>query len=175
MLANPANSAIILINVACHTNHLPDSLTKRRRERLSLLAAGAKLFQLKPLVIGGIDASFSELASVAVPINANGLQIWRDESIASLIAATETAVPCIGGCWLNEEVLLAAVQGVALGYDIRLLADVSFAKHAADRSIAFDRLAQHGVLVTTVHQMLLEWAVTLDDPAIQRKVQILLS
>ena len=73
------------------------------------------------------------------------------------------------------EVFIAALEAVRLGYDVRLLADLSVARRDTDRSLVLDRLALHGVLMTTVRQALLEWAVCLDDPDCKQKVIGLLS
>jgi hypothetical protein len=57
-----------------------------------------------------------------------------------------------GGAFLEEIVFIAALEGVRLGYDVRLLADLSMARREAERAPVFDRLALHGVLTTTVPQ-----------------------
>lgn len=76
----------------------------------------------------------------------------------------------LGGAWLEEEVLIAALEGVRRGYDIRLLADLSVARLEIDRCLALDRLAMHGVPAMTLRQALLEWAAFVDDPSVSEMV-----
>ncbi|MBT1516386.1 hypothetical protein KIP88_38745, partial [Bradyrhizobium sp. SRL28] len=80
-----------------------------------------------------------------------------------------------GGSWLEEDIFIAALQAAERGYDVRLLSDLIATRVDADRSLALDRLALHGILATTVRQTLLEWAVYLHDPLLMQKVQQLLS
>jgi hypothetical protein len=76
---------------------------------------------------------------------------------------------------LEEELFIAALEAVRLGYDVHLLADLSLARSEADRSLVLDRLALHGVLATTVRQSMLEWTVCLDNPDSSRRIFKLLS
>lgn len=91
------------------------------------------------------------------------------------LVAADVGVIVLGGAWLEEEVFITALEGVRLGYDVRVLADLSIARLEVDRSLVLDRLALHGVLAMTVRQALLEWAVCLDDPVVKQKVRLLLS
>jgi nicotinamidase-related amidase len=86
------------------------------------------------------------------------------------LAASNVGVIFLGGAWLEEEVFIAALEGVRFGYDVRVLADLSAARVETDRSLVLDRLALHGVLATTVRQTLLEWAVCLDDPILKQQL-----
>ena len=81
----------------------------------------------------------------------------------------------IGGRADSHAKVIAALEGARLGYDVRVLADLTVARVEADRSLVLDRLALHGVLATTVRQTLLEWAICLDDPILKQRVLQLLS
>jgi hypothetical protein len=80
----------------------------------------------------------------------------------------------LGGAWLEEDLFIAALEAVRRGYDVRLLADLSAARVDTDRTLVLDRLALHGVLATTVRQLLLEWAAFVNDPLLKRNVRELL-
>ncbi|MEH2484132.1 hypothetical protein [Bradyrhizobium sp. AZCC 2230] len=71
--------------------------------------------------------------------------------------------------------MIAALGGAKRGYDVRVFSDVTVARREADRSLVLDRLAHHGVLATTIGQALLEWSVSLDDPAVSARIQQLLA
>jgi nicotinamidase-related amidase len=108
-------------------------------------------------------------------VDGDGLSLWRNEGLTTSLAASNAGVIFLGGAFLDEDVFITALEGVKLGYDMRLLADLSLARREADRSLVLDRLALHGVITTTVRQALLEWAVCLDDPLLKQKVRKLLS
>jgi hypothetical protein len=174
MLANPAHSVTVLVNPGRQPSEWPRRLTMHRREQFLLLAAGLKELQVKPFVIGKIDPQLTEF-NAAVQIACDGLPTWSDKALVSTIIAPQTGVLCFGGCWLEEDVLLLAIEAVTLGYDVRIFADISLARHQANRQVAFGRAAQHGILVVTVRQMLLEWASACGDLLIKHSIHRLVS
>jgi nicotinamidase-related amidase len=101
--------------------------------------------------------------------------LWCDQQFTASLLALNVGVVFLAGAWLEEEIFIAALEGVRLGYDVRVLADLTAARVETDRSLVLDRLALHGVLATTVRQTLLEWAVCLDDPILKQRVRQLLS
>jgi nicotinamidase-related amidase len=110
-----------------------------------------------------------------VALDVDGLSLWRDRPFTESLSASDVGVVFLGGAWLEEEVFIAALEGVRFGYDVRVLADLSVARVESDRSLVLNRLALHGVLATTVRQTLLEWTVCLDDPIVKLRVRQLLS
>jgi hypothetical protein len=115
------------------------------------------------------------LDKIVSVLDLDGLSLWNDLQFTNSLAASDVGVIFLGGAWLEEEVFITALEGAKLGYDVRLLADLSIARLEGDRPLVFDRLALHGVLTMTVRQALLEWAVCLDDPALKLRVRQLLS
>jgi len=177
MLADPRHSRIVLINLA--RDEQADVLSEvaaRRRASLSLLPACRQIFEVGTSAIGEFDPTRipQELAGSISVIDIDGLSFWRDSRSTEPLAAAGGGIVFLGGAWLEEEVFVAALEGVRLGYDIRLLADIALARVEGDRPLVLDRLAQHGVLATTVRQTMLEWAVCVDDPVLKQKVQQLL-
>ncbi|MHC2535230.1 isochorismatase family protein [Bradyrhizobium diazoefficiens] len=99
---------------------------------------------------------------------------WKDERFVRRMAQDEYRFLYLAGAWLEEDVLITALEGAARGYDIRLLSDLSAARREAERKPMFDRLVLHGMLVTTVRQTLLEWAVCLGDSGLVEQIRQLL-
>lgn len=178
MLADPRHSRVILINLTRgeHAN-MPVEFAARRRASLELLPICQDVFGVPQVAIGEYEPNQIPhgVAQSIWPMDIDSLSLWRDQEFTASLAAPDVGVIFLGGAWLEEEVFIAALEGVRLGYDVRLLADLSVARLETDRSLVLDRLALHGVLATTVRQTLLEWAVCLDDPILKQRVRQLLS
>ncbi|UPJ39993.1 isochorismatase family protein [Bradyrhizobium sp. 40] len=144
---------------------------------LSLLQAGAGLFGTKIIVAG--ESQLLQLPEQAgasfVQVNASGLYLWDDQGFADALEASTAGAIVLGGAWLEEDVFIAALEAARRGYDVRLPCDLTSPRVERDGAIVLDRLALHGVLATTVRQLLLEWAVFLNDPLLKHKVGRLLS
>jgi hypothetical protein len=178
MLADPRYSRLVLINPGRgEPGAVSAEFAARWRESLSLLPTAFEILGVGMHAIGEYDlAQLPEaLAPSIAPLDGDGLSLWRNERFTASLAASNAGVIFLGGAFLEEEVFIAALEGVKLGYDVRLLADLSMARREADRSLVLDRLALHGVLTTTVRQALLEWVVCLDDPNLKQRVLELLS
>ena len=178
MLARPNKSKIILINPMVYVQD--DCLSEGSSavdNALSLLISVVNVFDCGTIIIcnkqGSIESK--DLANVSVVIDVDDLSIWKDGRLTSALSDCMTNVIFLGGAWLEEEVMLGAMQGAALGYDMRILVDLSKARHESERSPAFQRLAQHGILTSTVRQMAIEWAAAIDDAAVTDAIRMLLS
>jgi hypothetical protein len=177
MLANPHHSRLILINPAKEPGGTPAGLLARRHESLSLLRSALEICGIALNVVGEyqpgqIPMGLDEIAST---IDRDVLSLWSDPEFARSLGASDVGAIFLAGAWLEEDVLVAALQGIKLGYDVRVLADLSVARIEADRSLAVDRLSLHGVPAMTVRQALLEWATYLEDPIQRQRVQQLLA
>jgi hypothetical protein len=178
MLADPRHSRLVLINLARGDGgDVSSEFGARRRESLALLPAAFEIFGVGVHVVGDNDSTQlpETLVPLIKPMDGDGLSLWRNERFTTSLAASNAGVIFLGGAFLDEDVFISALEGVKLGYDIRLLADLSMARREADRLLVLDRLALHGVITTTVRQALLEWAVCLDDPLLKQEVRRLLS
>src|SRR5581483_169307 len=174
MLANPRHSRLVLINLARgEGSRMSAKFVARRDESLSLLAAAFEIFGVSVHIVGEHDAVQlpQVLASSTARLEGDALSLWRNERFTTSLAASNVNVIFLGGSFLEEDVFIAALEGVKAGYDVRLLADLSIARCETDRSLVLDRLALHGVLTTTIRQALLEWAVCLDDAIIRQRVR----
>ncbi|QDW40505.1 hypothetical protein FFI89_027295 [Bradyrhizobium sp. KBS0727] len=156
---------------------MPAQFAARRRASLALLPVCRDAFGVTQLAVGEYEPNqiSDGGAHSIVAVSIDGLSLWRDHECTASLAASNVGVIFLGGAWLEEEVFIAALEGVRLGYDVRVFADLTVARVETDRSLVLDRLALHGVLATTVRQTLLEWAVCLDDPILKQRVLELLS
>jgi hypothetical protein len=178
MLASPRHSRVILINPSRGgPGNVSAEGAARRIESLSLLAAAHEMFNVPVHAVGeyqpaGLPAESDGFVTV---LDLDGLAPWNSQQFANSLAASGGGVIFLAGAWLEEDVLIAGLEGARLGYDVRLLADLSIARLEADRPLVLNRLALHGVLTMTVRQAMLEWAVCHEDPALKIRVQQLLS
>jgi len=178
MLADPRRSRVVLINLTRGEEaKMPAEFAARRDAGLALLSTGLDLFGVPQVVAGEYELNqvSDRIAQSIVPMHVDSLSAWRDPGFTASLAASNVGTIVLAGAWLEEEVCVAALEAVRLGYDVRVLADLSVARVEADRSLVFDRLALHGVLSSTVRQTLLEWAVCLDDPDLKQRVRQLLA
>ena len=178
MFTNPKHSRVVLINPSRKDPaSVPADVTMQRTEGLTLLSAAHELFGVAVDVIGeGPSAGVPGiLRPIAAALDVESLFLWSDERFTALLAASDAGAIFLGGAWLDEDLVMVALEGVRRGYDVRVLADLSIARRQEDRLLVLDRLALHGVLPMTMRQALLEWALCLDDPALKRKVQHLLA
>lgn len=169
MLADPTHSQIVLINPS-------RGFEAARREALTLLPFAYDVFNVITHIIGEHDPQHvsEELAQVSSVLEGQALSLWNDQRFVPNVDARISTV-LLGGAWLEEDVLIAALEGLKLGFDIRLLADLSIERRPEDRALVFSRLALHGVPVTTVRQTLLEWASCLGEEGPTQKVREVLS
>jgi hypothetical protein len=176
MLADPRHSSIILLNMTRGDRRSGDEAALGQTASLALLTVAREIFGIRLFAVGDYEraalprqvvASFEHLAG-------DTLSLWRYPSLEAL-AGSGLGIIFLGGTFLEEELLITALEGARQGYDIRLLSDLSLARQDADRSLVLNRLAHYGIFAVTVRQTLLEWAVALGDEAVSRRIQELLS
>ena len=178
MLAHPTHSRVLLINsTRTAPGEVSAELGRRRRDALVLLSAARELFGIDILAIGEYEAGClpETLQSCVTLLDVNIFSLWDDQRFSASFAASDVGVLFLGGAWLEEELLIAALKAARHGYDVRVLADISIARTDDDRALVLNRFALHGVLTMTVRQALLEWSVSLDDAVLKEKVRLLLA
>ncbi|OKO87622.1 hypothetical protein AC629_13200 [Bradyrhizobium sp. NAS80.1] len=177
MLANPHQSCVILLNVTRGGKVDAQASASDHDGAVALLPACRELFGVRQIAVGEYqhDLLPNQVAACIEHLDVDALSSWRDPRLAARLTELNTGIIFLGGAFLEEEVLIAALAGAAHGYEIRLLSDLSFGRREADRPLALTRLAHYGILATTIRQALLEWSVSLGDPALSRRVQDLLS
>lgn len=178
MFANPAHSRVVLINPArTAPGETAAERGRRRRDGLLLLPIAHELFGVEILALGEYQPlnGFETLDGCMTALDIRACSLWRDPQFTALLAASETGVVFLGGAWLKEDIFVAALEAAGLGYDVRVLADISMARSEDDRSLVFDRFSLHGILTMTVRQALLEWSTCCDDPELKERVRQLLS
>jgi hypothetical protein len=147
-----------------------------RSDSLSLLMRGLALFGVSSFAAGDYEAPVGkdDAPASVVRLEDDPLTIWRQHGLNSHLSDPAVGIVYLAGAWLEEDLVLAAIEGVELGYDVRLLADLSIPRFAAERDIALRRLEQHGVILTSVRQTLLEWALAIDDESLRAEIRLLL-
>ncbi|WP_050421221.1 hypothetical protein [Bradyrhizobium tropiciagri] len=176
MLADPRRSRLILINPGrTRPGTVSVDRVVDRQESLALLPAVFQVFSITLNLVGEHEPSWAgQIPGVVTIPDADPLELWHDARFIASLTTSNTSLLFLGGAWLEEDVLIAALGGATLGYDVRILADLSMARLEADRQLVLDRLALHGILTTTLRQTLLEWAVCLGCPIARQHVQQLL-
>lgn len=144
---------------------------------MSLLVGCRQLFDVRQMAIGEFEAALlpDQITASIELLNAETFSVWADPRLVDSLSRSNISTVFLGGSYLEEDVLIAALQGAALGYDVRILADLSVARIELDRALVLDRLLQHGVVATTMRQAILEWAVSLGDAAAIHKARQLLT
>ncbi|WP_315761856.1 MULTISPECIES: hypothetical protein [unclassified Bradyrhizobium] len=177
MLADPRHSCIVLLNMARRIGADALASALDRCGNLALLPACREVFGIPQIAVGEYEQGIlpDHIAASLEHFDIDALSMWRDPRLATRLTESGASVVFVGGAFLEEEVLIAALEGARHGYDIRLVSDLSVGRDEADRCPALARLAHHGILPTTIRQALLEWAVSLDNQTISRRVQELLS
>ncbi|WP_315762409.1 isochorismatase family protein [Bradyrhizobium sp. SZCCHNS2005] len=178
MLADPRYSQVVLINLGRGKGSALDDLAALY-PGLCWLQAGYELFGVEPVIVCDDGPSTAEAIARSVgsrtQLVCDALSVWGESRFTDMLASSDCRILFLGGSWLEEEIFIVALQAAERGYDVRLLSDCVQTRREADRSLAFDRLAIHGVLVATTRQMLLEWAVSVGDPILKQEVQQRLS
>ncbi|WP_342722657.1 MULTISPECIES: hypothetical protein [unclassified Bradyrhizobium] len=142
---------------------------------MALLPAVFEVFGVTADVVGEHEPSWvSQFPGLATVPGADPLELWRNDSFIASLTSTATNVLFVAGAWLEEDVLIAALEGTRLGYDVRVLADISLIRREREHPLVLGRLALHGILTTTIRQTMFEWAVCLGCPSAIGKVRQLL-
>ena len=177
MLADPRHSCIILLNMARGDRRGCEEAILGQTASMALLPAAREVFGIRMITIGEYerDALPRQVAASFEHLGDDALSLWRYPSLTQGLSASGIGIIFLGGAFLEEELLLAALEGARQGYDIRLLSDLSLTRQEADRSLVLNRLAHYGIFAVTVRQALLEWAVALGDEAVSRRIHGLLS
>lgn len=178
MLVHPRHSCIVLVNVTRGAAaNAREAFAARRRGCLPLLAICQEFFAIPQIAVGEYEQALfpDQLAATIEHFDIDVLSMWRDPQLADRLARSNVGAIFLGGAFLEEEVLISALEGARHGFDVRLLSDLSLPRHESDRALVLARLAHHGILATTVRQALLEWAVSLGDRTVSAKIQELIS
>ncbi|MBR0906638.1 hypothetical protein [Bradyrhizobium liaoningense] len=178
MLANPRQSCVALLNPSRGRGKgTTEAFAVHAGESLSLLPICRDVFGVTPLMAGEYLANLfsSEIERSVEYIGTDSLSLWRDYEFNERLARSDVSVIFLGGAFLEEEVLIAALEGVKRGYEVRLLADLVLARREPDRPLVLGRLAHHGIVATAMRHVLFEWAMCCGDPSTARRIQQLLS
>jgi hypothetical protein len=137
MLAVAERSVVLLVNpdtdrLAC----LPAQFRTRIQLSRALLRHFVQVSKASLRLLGDVgDAavSFRSLPNCQI-INGDALSFWRNNDVGRRLGPYDTQVIYIGGAWLDQDVLGAALSAAEIGYDTRVLVDVSVAQTQFDRA-----------------------------------------
>jgi hypothetical protein len=153
MLATIEKSLVALFNPAA----LPSGSRSLVADGLALLGRVASEVSL-PVVTVATGRLAQQTEPIGKTLVADPFTLFSGEALAP------DFVDCpflyLGGLWLDEDILVAALAAQSAGYDTRVLIDLSIARRRVDRSPTLTRLNQHGVLLTTTRQAAYEWAMS---------------
>lgn len=164
----PSNCVVLLVASDAVINDSSALVLNARR-----LFDGAKILNV-PTIFGRFpaDADGSELFSHSISNSSMSSlpfhpkpEAWAATEFGQAIAATSRNQVIIAGFWLEEAVTLLALNCLAVGYDTYLAGDATPAVDGALEAAARARLAQAGVVPTSIDQVIREWAALHDDPA----------
>ncbi|WP_063684683.1 isochorismatase family protein [Bradyrhizobium stylosanthis] len=178
MLADPRQSRIVLLNPArANRAGTAEALAVEQDASLALLPICQDILGARSIAVGEYPTGLlpADVAGSIECFESDALSPWRDPGLAANLEEAGVGIIFLGGGFLEEEVLVAALEGAKRGYDVRLLSDLAFARRETDRQLVLNRLAHHGIIATTVRQALVEWAAVLEDRAMMLRIQQLIS
>ena len=119
MFSVPDHSLVLLINpdIACRTE-LPEEIRARLENSCDLLRQTLRATAVPARLLGAaeqIGASFASISNCDVIPN-DPVNVWRDQDMIDRLGSPETQVLYLGGAWLEEEVLIAALSAARIGY-----------------------------------------------------------
>jgi hypothetical protein len=177
MFSVPDHSLVLLINPdIASAAELPEAIRTRLETSCDLLRQALRAAVVPARLLGvaeDTDASFASIATCEIILD-DPVKVWRDEKMIERLGPPETQVVYLGGAWLEEEVLIAALSAVRIGYDTRVFTDLSVLRSLLDRTPTLDRLMQHGVLTTTVRQTVMEWSRAVADDELAERLRAML-
>jgi hypothetical protein len=174
MLAVAERSVVLLVNPASdRLARLPAQFRTRIELSRALLRHFVQVSKTSLRLLGHVGdaaASFRSLPNCQI-IAGDALSFWRENDVGRRLGPFDTQVIYIGGAWLDQDVLGAALSAAEIGYDTRVLVDVSVAQTQFDRAWALERLQQHDVLMTTMRQTMTEWSLAAPDETTSRQLR----
>jgi hypothetical protein len=174
MLAMSENSIVLLINPeAVRLANLPPQFRSHVESRRALLRDVAQISGVAIRLmgrVGDIAETFTSLPNCQTVLG-DAVNFWRDKDAIESLGPPERHVLYCGGAWLDQDIIVAALSAVEIGYDTRVLVDISVAQTHFDRAGALERLMQHGVLMTSVRQTMVEWSLTAPKDGIGQQLR----
>jgi hypothetical protein len=128
MFSVPDHSLVLLINPdIAAAAELPEDISTRLETSCELLRQALRAAAVPARLLGAaedIGASFASIVNCEVIPN-DPVNVWRDEDMIERLGLPETQVLYLGGAWLEEEVLIAALSAARIGYDTRVFTDLT--------------------------------------------------
>ena len=131
---------------------------------IKVLAAAARRLQLPTVVTEqypkGLGHTLPELrealAAGVEPIEKVAFSCWGVESVRARLTATGARQLLLGGIEAHVCVLMSALDLLAEGYGVHVVADAVTSRTQANRRLAMAQLRQAGAVVTTTETVLFQ-------------------
>ena len=149
--------------------------------RLQTLLAGAGLLEVPVLIteqykkgLGSTVPAVRAAATAASTIEKLTFSCFGDETFLAQFHGHERGTLVLCGIETHICVLQTALDALAEGYQVQIVADAVGSRSTDNRLSALERLRDAGAVITCVESLLFEWMVRCDHPKfkeIQRLVK----
>jgi Isochorismatase family len=173
MLPTPKNSTVLLVNPSrSRLTPLPSRFRHRVDVNLILLRHLLQISGVAIRILGDVTEPMINVERMpsCKNLGADTLRFWREKKPNHELGEVGRFV-YIAGAWLDQEVFATALSTNRIGYETRVLVDVSVARSRFDRQWALERLEQESVRMTTIRQTVTEWSLAASDEATFRQLR----
>jgi len=165
-LVTPQNSALILIDHQPQMSFGVQSIDRQTLiNKVTGLAKSARVFNV-PTVLTTVAAKsfsgeiFPEIQAVfpdIEPVDRTSMNSWDDENFRAAVKKTGRKKVIIAALWTEVCLVMPAIEMMAEGYEVYIVADASGGTSVEAHERAVQRLVQAGAVPMTWLQVLLEW------------------
>lgn len=126
-----------------------------------------------PKGLGHTDPRLQPLPNGTSVLGKISFSAWREPALRAAIEAAGRPQIVIAGMETHVCVLQTALDLQAAGFAVHLAADASGSRREADRSLAIERLARHGVDIVTAEMVAFEWLERGDTTAFKELIPLI--
>jgi hypothetical protein len=173
MFPTPKNSTVLLVNPSrSRLKPLPTQFRNRIDLNLILLRHLLQVSGVAIRVLGDVTEPVINVESMpnCKNLGTDTLRFWREDKASHELGERGSFV-YIAGAWLDQDVFATALSANRVGYETRVLVDVSVARSRFDRQWALERLEQESVRMATIRQTITEWSLAAPDERIFRRLR----
>ncbi len=164
-LIDPKNVGLVLVDFQPQMTFAAQSINGQTLVNNAVaLARGAKIFGLPTVLTTCAAESFAgttyqqltDAVPDAKPIDRTTMNFWEDPAVRRVIEATDRRKWLLAGLWTTACINFPAIQMVALGYEVYVVADACGDVSSVAHDLAIQRMIQAGVVPMTWIQVVLE-------------------
>ncbi len=131
--------------------------TKLLLEAADRLAVPVIVSEQYPEGLGHTDTRLAQWLDRSQVLSKRAFSCWREPVLREAIEAAGRRQVVIAGMEAHVCVLQTASDLHAAGFATCIVADAAGSRREEDRTLAFDRLRQHGIGIVTSEMVLFEW------------------